>query len=82
MPDAVQLALAGRSNVGKSSLINALARRRQLAKISAHAGQDAFGQSVPALPDGFYLTDLPGYGYAVGARGTSSLGDVDRNLPA
>ncbi|HJA09528.1 MAG TPA: ribosome biogenesis GTP-binding protein YihA/YsxC [Candidatus Mailhella merdigallinarum] len=64
VPDAVQLALAGRSNVGKSSLINALARRRQLAKISATPGKTRSVNLFRALPDGFYLTDLPGYGYA------------------
>ena len=60
VPDAVQLALAGRSNVGKSSLINALARRRQLAKISATPGKTRSVNLFRALPDGFYLTDLPG----------------------
>lgn len=64
VPDAVQFALAGRSNVGKSSLINALARRRQLAKISATPGKTRSVNLFRALPDGFYLTDLPGYGYA------------------
>ena len=37
-----QIALAGRSNVGKSSLVNALARRKQLAKISATPGKTRF----------------------------------------
>lgn len=64
VPDAAQIALAGRSNVGKSSLINALARRRQLAKISATPGKTRSVNLFRVLPDGFCLTDLPGYGYA------------------
>lgn len=63
-PDTDQLALAGRSNVGKSSLINALARRRQLAKISATPGKTRSVNLFRVVPDGFCLTDLPGYGYA------------------
>lgn len=64
LPDTVQIALAGRSNVGKSSLINALARRRQLAKISATPGKTRSVNLFRVVPDGFCLTDLPGYGYA------------------
>lgn len=64
VPDADQIALAGRSNVGKSSLINALARRRQLAKISATPGKTRSVNLFRVLPDDFRLTDLPGYGYA------------------
>lgn len=63
-PDAVHIALAGRSNVGKSSLINALARRRQLAKVSATPGKTRSVNLYKVEPHGFYLTDLPGYGYA------------------
>lgn len=64
LPGAVQIALAGRSNVGKSSLINALARRRQLARTSATPGKTRSVNLFRVLPDGFCLTDLPGYGYA------------------
>lgn len=63
-PNAVHIALAGRSNVGKSSLINALARRRQLAKVSATPGKTRSVNLYKVEPHGFYLTDLPGYGYA------------------
>ncbi len=62
--NAVQIALAGRSNVGKSSLVNALARRRQLAKISATPGKTRSINFYWVEPDNFALVDLPGYGYA------------------
>lgn len=60
----VQLALVGRSNVGKSSLLNALARRKHLAKISATPGKTRSVNLFRVMPDDFYLADLPGYGYA------------------
>ncbi|WP_297671888.1 ribosome biogenesis GTP-binding protein YihA/YsxC [uncultured Desulfovibrio sp.] len=59
-----QIALAGRSNVGKSSLINALAGRRKLAKVSATPGKTRSVNFYRVEPHGFYLVDLPGYGYA------------------
>lgn len=59
-----QIALAGRSNVGKSSLVNALARRKQLAKISATPGKTRSINFYGVAPDGFSIVDLPGYGYA------------------
>ena len=62
--DMPQIALAGRSNVGKSSLINALACRKKLAKVSSEPGKTRSVNLFRVLPDGFCLTDLPGYGYA------------------
>ena len=59
-----QIALAGRSNVGKSSLINALAGSRKLAKTSATPGKTRSINFYRVEPDGFCLVDLPGYGYA------------------
>lgn len=59
-----QVALAGRSNVGKSSLINALAGRKQLAKISSTPGKTRSVNYYRVQPDNFYMVDLPGYGYA------------------
>lgn len=59
-----QIALAGRSNVGKSSLINALARRRALAKVSATPGKTRSVNYYRVSPYDFCLVDLPGYGYA------------------
>lgn len=59
-----QVALAGRSNVGKSSLINALAGRRHLAKVSATPGKTRSVNFYLVSPHAFYLVDLPGYGYA------------------
>ncbi len=58
------IALAGRSNVGKSSLINTLAGRKSLAKISATPGKTRSLNFYRVHPDNFYLVDLPGYGYA------------------
>lgn len=59
-----QIALAGRSNVGKSSLVNALAGRKKLAKISATPGKTRSLNFYRVDPDNFYVVDLPGYGYA------------------
>jgi GTP-binding protein len=65
-----ELAFAGRSNVGKSSLINALAGRT-LARTSAAPGKTRLANYFRLQPDrgaAFHLVDLPGYGYARGAR--------------
>lgn len=59
-----QIALAGRSNVGKSSLINALAGRKKLAKVSSTPGKTRSVNFYKVEPYAFYLVDLPGYGYA------------------
>ncbi len=58
-----EIAVAGRSNVGKSSLINSLLGRRGLARVSAAPGRTQLLNFF--LVNGeFYLVDLPGYGYA------------------
>lgn len=59
-----QIAFAGRSNVGKSSLINALAGRKSLAKTSATPGKTRSVNFYRAASASFTLADLPGYGYA------------------
>ncbi len=62
--EKAQIALAGRSNVGKSSLVNALAGRKSLAKISATPGKTRSLNFYNVQPEDFYIVDLPGYGYA------------------
>lgn len=62
--DLPQIAMAGRSNVGKSSLVNALAGRKKLAKVSATPGKTRSVNFYLVKPWDFYLVDLPGYGYA------------------
>ncbi|MFU2208943.1 ribosome biogenesis GTP-binding protein YihA/YsxC [Solidesulfovibrio sp. C21] len=62
--DAPQVALAGRSNVGKSTLVNCLAGRKGLAKISATPGKTRSLNFYMAQAAGYCLVDLPGYGYA------------------
>lgn len=59
-----QLALAGRSNVGKSSLLNKLTGRKNLAKTSSTPGKTRSLNFYKVSPEEFYLVDLPGYGYA------------------
>ena len=59
-----QIALAGRSNVGKSSLINALGGSKKLAKTSSTPGKTRSINFYSIRPADFYLVDLPGYGYA------------------
>lgn len=58
-----QIAIAGKSNVGKSSLINTLTRHGKLAKTSGTPGKTRL-INVFLLNDSFHLIDLPGYGYA------------------
>ncbi|MDP3427660.1 MAG: ribosome biogenesis GTP-binding protein YihA/YsxC [Humidesulfovibrio sp.] len=59
-----QVAMAGRSNVGKSSLINCLAQRKGLAKTSSTPGKTQSVNFFQIEPGGYTLVDLPGYGYA------------------
>jgi GTP-binding protein len=75
-PDKPEYAFIGRSNVGKSSLINMLTGKRELAKVSANPGKTQMINhfeitSRPSPPSGegkgarWYLVDLPGYGFAI-----------------
>ena len=76
-PDKPEYAFLGRSNVGKSSLINMLCNKRELAKVSANPGKTQMINhfeitSSPTLlrfaekgVTKWYLVDLPGYGFAV-----------------
>jgi GTP-binding protein len=58
-----QIAVVGRSNVGKSSLINTLCRQKKLCKISGSPGKTRL-INVFLINDSFHLVDLPGYGFA------------------
>ena len=62
-PDKIEVCFSGRSNVGKSSLINALTGRKGLARASNTPGRT---QEINffSIPENHYLVDLPGYGYA------------------
>ena len=64
LPEAAlpEVSFAGRSNVGKSSLLNKLVGRKALAKVSSTPGRTANINFFEV--DGIYLVDLPGYGFA------------------
>lgn len=69
----LEIAFVGRSNVGKSSLINSLLNRRSLAKVSKTPGKTQAVNfflitTTDPLASRFYLVDLPGYGYAKVAK--------------
>lgn len=61
--DYPEVALAGRSNVGKSSLINAFLKRKNLARTSGQPGKTQT-LNFYLVNKSFYLVDVPGYGYA------------------
>ena len=63
------IAFIGRSNVGKSSLINMLTRHKGLAKVSATPGKTRLINHF-TINDSWYLVDLPGYGYARTSKST------------
>ncbi|MDD6992065.1 MAG: ribosome biogenesis GTP-binding protein YihA/YsxC [Oscillospiraceae bacterium] len=64
--DRVEIAFAGRSNVGKSSLINKVFNRKNLARVSAVPGKTATINFYSL--ENIFLVDLPGYGYAKVAK--------------
>ena len=68
--DKIEMAFWGRSNVGKSSLINTLMNRKSFARISSQPGKT---QTINYynVNDVCYLVDLPGYGYAKVSRETA-----------
>ena len=67
-PEGAEIALAGRSNVGKSSLLNAVTGRKALARVSHQPGRTRQLNFFRAAGAGVVLTDMPGYGYATAPR--------------
>ncbi|NOZ33144.1 MAG: YihA family ribosome biogenesis GTP-binding protein [Alphaproteobacteria bacterium] len=70
LPDRVEVAFAGRSNVGKSSLINAVVGRRGLARTSNTPGRTQELNIFEADDAPFRIVDLPGYGFAQAPKET------------
>ena len=70
-PDLREIAFAGRSNVGKSSLLNLLTGRRKLARVSGSPGTTRT-INFYIINDAFRIVDLPGYGYAKVAKSVSA----------
>jgi GTP-binding protein len=63
-----EIAFVGRSNVGKSSLLNTLVRRKRIAQVSSTPGRTRLVNFF-VVNDAFRFVDLPGYGYAAAAKG-------------
>ena len=59
-----EIALAGRSNVGKSSMVNKFVNRKNLARTSSKPGKTQTLNYYRVNSDAFYFVDLPGYGFA------------------
>lgn len=78
LTDVPEYAFIGRSNVGKSSLINMLTRRKGLAKTSQKPGKTLLINHFKVNDGQFYIVDLPGYGYA--ARGKEQRADFKRMI--
>ncbi len=85
--DRIEIAFSGRSNVGKSSLINKIFNRKNLARVSSMPGKTATINFYSL--ENFYIVDLPGYGYANVSKSEkkkwgdligSYLGDAEREL--
>ena len=66
-----EIAFAGRSNVGKSSLLNTITNRKRLAKVSGSPGKTRTLNFYSINGDEFRIVDLPGYGYAKVAKSVS-----------
>lgn len=66
-PNLPEYAFIGRSNVGKSSLINMLTNKRQLAKVSGRPGKTQLINHF-LIDESWYLVDLPGYGWAQASK--------------
>jgi GTP-binding protein len=72
-PDRAEYAFIGRSNVGKSSLINMLTNKKELAKVSASPGKTQLINHFDIVSSDkkkWWLVDLPGYGYAKRSQST------------
>ena len=63
-PDRPEIAFAGKSNVGKSSLINVIVNRKKMARTSSTPGRTQALNFFSVGNDRLYLVDLPGYGFA------------------
>lgn len=73
-----QVALVGRSNVGKSSLINMLTNNSKMAKTSSTPGRTRLVNYFN-VNNQFYLVDLPGYGFAKASKSTTNVWDSVMN---
>lgn len=73
-----QIALVGRSNVGKSSLINMLTNNSKMAKTSSTPGRTRLVNYFN-VNNQFYLVDLPGYGFAKASKSTTNTWDSVMN---
>ncbi|GHU70417.1 putative GTP-binding protein EngB [Clostridia bacterium] len=71
IPDLPEVAIAGRSNVGKSTLINRVTNRKGLARVSSTPGKTRL-LNIFLLEDKVHLVDLPGYGFAQASKAEQS----------